>query len=83
LENKLINYWIAVGIPANWTEAFKLGNIWGLKLTQKHYWENLHENDIVLFYATHPITGVIVTAQSKRSFIKTNHFGQRKLKKEG
>jgi predicted RNA-binding protein len=59
LENKLINYWIAVGIPANWTEAFKGGNIWGLKLTQKHYWENLHENDIVLFYATHPIAGVI------------------------
>jgi predicted RNA-binding protein len=59
LEDKLINYWIAVGIPENWTEAFKLGNIWGLKQTQKHYWENLHENDIILFYATHPIAGVI------------------------
>ncbi|MGB8707360.1 MAG: hypothetical protein WCD72_05345 [Dehalococcoidia bacterium] len=55
----MINYWIAVGIPANWTEAFRSGNIWGLKQTQKHYWENLHENDIILFYATNPVAGVI------------------------
>jgi predicted RNA-binding protein len=70
LEDRLINYWIAVGIPANWTEAFKSGNIWGLKQTQKHYWETLHENDIVLFYATQPIAGVIGYGSVQTKFLQ-------------
>jgi hypothetical protein len=55
----MAKYWMVIGAPANWTEAFGSGNIWGLKQTQKHHWENLHENDIILFYATQPIAGVI------------------------
>jgi predicted RNA-binding protein len=59
LENKLINYWMVVGSPANWKEAFEKGNIWGLRQRQKHRWETLAENDIILFYATNPIAGLI------------------------
>ncbi len=53
------NYWLAVGSPANWKTAFEHGNIWGLKKTQNHLWEMISENDILLFCATQPISGII------------------------
>ena len=54
-----MNYWLVVGATQNWHTAFKHGNIWGLKETQRHLWESLNENDIVLFYATKPAGGII------------------------
>lgn len=53
------NYWMAVGSPANWRESFEKGNIWGLTQRQKHRWEKLGENDIILFYATETVAGII------------------------
>ena len=50
---------MVVGAPANWKEAFEKGNIWGLRQRQKHRWETLAENDIILFYATNPVAGLI------------------------
>lgn len=50
---------MVIGSPANWKEAFEKGNIWGLRQSQKHRWETLAENDIILFYATQPVTGLI------------------------
>ncbi|MCL0041359.1 hypothetical protein M1N08_01230 [Dehalococcoidia bacterium] len=55
----MANYWMAVGSPRNWKEAFEKGNTWGLTQRQKHRWEKLAENDIVLFYATERVAGVI------------------------
>ena len=55
----MANYWMAVGSPSNWMEAFAKGNIWGLRQRQKRRWENLAENDIVLFYVTEPVAGII------------------------
>lgn len=53
-------FWLAVGIPQNWYTAFDYGLIWGLKANQRHYWEAITENtDIVFFYVTSPISGVI------------------------
>jgi predicted RNA-binding protein len=52
-------YWLMVGSPENWRTAFEHGNIWGLKETQRHLWESLQENDMLLFYATRPVGGVI------------------------
>ena len=54
-----MNYWLVVGATQNWHTAFKHGNIWGLKETQRHLWESLSENDIVLFYATKSVGGII------------------------
>ena len=55
-----VRFWLAVGIPENWHTAFDFNCIWGLKANQRHYWEALTENtDIIFFYATMPITGVI------------------------
>lgn len=53
-------FWLAVGTTENWDTAFTYGDIWGLKATQRVYWERLEENsDIVFFYATTPVSGVI------------------------
>jgi predicted RNA-binding protein len=54
-----MNYWLAVGIKQNWDTAFDYRNIWGLRETQRHLWENLSENDKVLFYVTKPVGGII------------------------
>lgn len=54
-----MNYWLVVGKPQNWEVAFKSGNIWGLKERQRHLWEGLNEGDVLLFYATQPVGGII------------------------
>jgi hypothetical protein len=48
-----------VGSPNNWRTAFEHKNIWGLRRTQGHLWENLNEKDVLLFYCTSPVSGVI------------------------
>jgi len=55
----LSNYWLVVGSPHNWRTAFEHKNIWGLKRTQRHLWENLNEKDALLFYVTSPVSGII------------------------
>lgn len=53
-------FWLAIGTPENWHTAFDYGNIWGLRPSQRRYWESLGENtDMVFFYATTPVSGVI------------------------
>ncbi len=53
-------FWLAVGTPVNWHTAFDYGGIWGLRNTQRHYWEPLNENsDLVFFYVTSPVSGVV------------------------
>jgi len=54
-----LNYWLVVGSPENWKTALEKGNIWGLKETQRRWWESLNEDDALLFYATRPVGGVI------------------------
>jgi len=55
----MANYWLAVGSVENWKTAFAHRDIWGLKHTQRHLWDDLCENDVLFFYATQPVTGVI------------------------
>lgn len=53
-------FWLAVGKHANWLTVFAYEWIWGLKATQRNYWEVIRENsDIVFFYATLPVGGVV------------------------
>lgn len=55
----MISYWLVVGSPHNWKTAFAQKNIWGLKQTQRHLWERLNEKDVLLFYVTSPVSGMI------------------------
>jgi len=52
-------FWLVVGTAQNWQTAFDHGNIWGLKETQKAFWDRLNEDDFVIFYATAPVGGLI------------------------
>lgn len=66
----MANHWLAVGSPENWKTAFVYQNIWGLKQTQRHLWDELCENDGVFFYATQPVSGVIGCGIVKTKFIQ-------------
>ena len=54
------NFWLAVGHHINWLTTFAFEWIWGLKETQRHYWEAIQEHqDLVFFYVTTPVVGVV------------------------
>jgi len=55
----LNNYWLVVGSPNNWRTAFEHKNIWGLRQTQRNFWESLSETDKLFFYVTSPVSGII------------------------
>lgn len=56
-----MGYWLAVGIPENWNRAFEFGNTWGLKGKgpQAAAWLRAEPGDVILFYATSPVRGVV------------------------
>ncbi len=51
--------WLAVGTPKNWQTALEQGRMWGLKQSQMALWNSLAEGDLIIFYATLPVGGVI------------------------
>lgn len=51
--------WLAVGTPENWQTALDHGSTWGLKQSQISLWDALGEGDVIVFYATIPVGGVI------------------------
>ncbi len=63
-------WWLAVGQPKQWLEAFEQENIWGLKNDGRPalMWELIAENDKVLFYATTPIAGIIGHGTVRKKF---------------
>jgi len=63
-----MKYWLMIGSKQSWSEAFNNGNIWGLNSKQKSLWEEIKEKDIVLFYVTRPIAGVIGYGVVKTKF---------------
>lgn len=66
-----MNYWLIVGTKQNWDTAFKQGNIWGLSDRQRHLWDKLAENDIVLFYVKTPISGIVGYGTVQTKFRQT------------
>lgn len=77
----MTTYWMAVGSRANWEEAFERGNIWGLRQRQKHRWENLGENDTILFYATESIAGIIGYGSVQTKFRQDQPFWSEEVRK--
>ena len=76
----MANYWMAVGSPANWKEAFEKGNTWGLTQRQKRRWENLAENDFILFYATETVAGIIGYGLLQTKFIQDQPLWSEEIK---
>lgn len=76
-----MNYWLVVGAIENWKEAFIKGNIWGLKERQKHLWNALREGDVVLFYVTRPVAGIVGFGTVKTKFRQTQPLWSEELAK--
>ncbi len=52
------NFWILTGTEENWDVAFNQ-NKWGARLGLKKRWEKILTGDLLVFYVTSPISGVI------------------------
>jgi predicted RNA-binding protein len=57
-KKREINFWILSGSKENW-EKGSAESIWGVKEGLKSSWEKLKPGDILLFYVTSPISGLI------------------------
>jgi len=55
------NFWIIVGSEENWRQAFTSKGIWGLEETplDKIYWLAIAPNDMILFYISGKIKGIV------------------------
>ncbi len=65
-----MKYWLLVGSKKNWETAFANRNIWGLKQTQRRLWDNIKENDELLFHATIPVGGIIGYGKVRTKFFQ-------------
>jgi len=57
-ELKRMNVWVLTGTEENWDVAFNQ-NKWGARPGLRKSWEKISEGDLLVFYATSPISGVI------------------------
>jgi len=65
-----IQNWLVIGIPQNWETALSQPvPIWGLKPRFQAEFQNLKVGDILWFYATSPISGVIGIGVIKDKYV--------------
>jgi len=63
-EEKIVNsktnshVWILVGNEENWETALQ-DSIWGAKKNLKNRWDKLEKGDILVFYISRPVSGVV------------------------
>jgi predicted RNA-binding protein len=63
-------FWVLSGFRQNWTVALKQGGIWGVKERLKGLWLGLQKGDVVIFYATSPIKGIIGFGRIRDKFVQ-------------
>jgi len=57
-DKKNPKVWILVGNEENWETALQ-DNIWGIKKNLKNRWDKLEKGDILVFYISRPVSGVV------------------------
>lgn len=63
------NFWILTGNEENWETALSSGNVWGVREGNLvGYWKKLEKDDLLLFYVTSPIAGVIGVGRLESKF---------------
>lgn len=63
-------HWIILGPEQSWKTAFKQGGIWGVKEMLYPEWKALGSGDILFFYITKIIRGVVGVGKLKTKFIQ-------------
>jgi predicted RNA-binding protein len=72
-EEKIVNtkinphIWILVGNEENWETALQ-DSIWGARKNLKNRWDKLEKGDILVFYVSRPISGVIGFGRMETKF---------------
>jgi len=63
-------HWIILGPNKSWETAFEQGGIWGVKRLLYQEWKALEKGDVIFFYATAPVKGVIGVGRVETKFIQ-------------
>lgn len=75
-EEKIINsktnshVWVLVGNEENWETALQ-DSIWGVGKNLKERWEKIKKGDILVFYITRPVSGIIGFGRVETKFKQT------------
>jgi predicted RNA-binding protein with PUA-like domain len=62
--------WLIIGPERSWSAAFDLGGIWGVKERLYPEWKALDPGDMVFFYVTSPVSGVVGVGNVTNKFIQ-------------
>jgi len=83
MMNKMKN-WLVIGIPKNWETALSQPvPIWGLKLRRQAEFQALNVGDLLWFYCTYPVAGVIGIGTVKDKYVdNVNLTWEEELKKK-
>jgi len=76
----MVSLWILTGTPKNWEIALSQ-KIRGFQEPLNRDWENIQKNDVVIFYASSPISGVIGIGKVKNKFKQDSPLWPEELKK--
>lgn len=79
------NNWILIGVTKNWERALSHPvPIWGLKEKDKYNFEAMEIGDLIWFYSTSPIKGIIGVGLIKDKYVDTINlfWDEEKVKKE-
>ncbi|MDD5699776.1 MAG: EVE domain-containing protein [Candidatus Nanoarchaeia archaeon] len=63
----MVNYWILTGSLENWDVAIA-NSIWGVRDVLKSKWDSLDIGDILFFYTTIPVSGIIGVGRVTNKF---------------
>jgi hypothetical protein len=76
------NFWIVPGKMENWHRSFTAKSIWGVKDTSYNrvHWLALSPNDLLLFYVTGKIRGVMGYGIVRSKFIQTVPFWDEEIR---
>jgi predicted RNA-binding protein len=58
VNSNKIKYWILSGSKDNWRIGIT-SSVWGVRSGLQNLWEKLQTSDVLIFYATSPISGII------------------------
>lgn len=63
-------HWIILGPERSWKTAFKQGGIWGVKEMLYPEWKALDPGDILFFYITKTVRGIVGVGRLENKFIQ-------------
>jgi hypothetical protein len=67
--NQKVKHWLVIGVPKNWETAFSQPvPLWGLKQRYQAEFQAMEIGDILWFYATNPVGGVIGVGRVKDKY---------------